>query len=72
MPNQHYSPKTSADASITYSFTENTKLTVGGSNIFDVFPSRQNPDETDNGFKYEAVQFGLNGAAWYIRLSSKF
>ena len=72
VPNQHYSPKTSADASITYSFTENTKLTVGGSNIFDVFPSRQNPDETDNGFKYEAVQFGLNGAAWYIRLSSKF
>jgi len=72
VPNQHYSAKTSADASVSYSFTENTKLTIGGSNLFDVFPTRQDPNETDNGFKYESVQFGLNGAAYYIRLSSKF
>jgi iron complex outermembrane receptor protein len=72
VPNQHYSDKTSADVSVTYSFTENTKLTVGGMNIFDKFPTLQNPDETDNGFKYESVQFGLNGAAWFVRLAHKF
>ncbi len=72
VPNQHYADKTSADVSVTYSFTEDTKLTIGGSNILDKFPSKQNPDETDNGFKYESVQFGLNGAAYFIRLSTKF
>lgn len=72
VPNQHYSDKTSADVSVTYSFTENTKLTVGGANILGKFPSPQNADETDNGFKYEAVQFGLNGAAYFVRLAYKF
>ncbi len=72
VPNQHYSDKTSADLSVTYSFNERTKLTVGGANVLDKFPTRQNADETDNGFRYEAVQFGLNGAAWFARLAYKF
>ncbi|MEO8671579.1 MAG: TonB-dependent receptor [Tahibacter sp.] len=71
-PNAHYSPKTSADVSTTYAFTENTKLTLGVANLFDQFPSRQNPDETDNGFKYDSVQFGLNGRAYFARLWMKF
>jgi len=72
VPNQHYEAKTSADLAFTWSFTEKTKLTVGGTNIFNVHPTQQNPDETDNGFKYESVQFGLNGAAYFARLSHKF
>ena len=72
VPNQYYKSKTSADLAFTWSFTEKTKLTVGGTNIFNVHPTQQNPDETDNGFKYESVQFGLNGAAYFARLSHKF
>jgi len=72
VPNQHYASKASADVSVTYAFAENTKLTVGGANVFDTFPTKQNPDETDNGHIYESVQFGLNGAAWYVRLWHKF
>jgi iron complex outermembrane receptor protein len=72
VPNQYYEPKTSADLSFTWSFTDKTKLTVGGTNIFNVHPSAQNPDETDNGFRYESVQFGLNGTAYFARLSHKF
>jgi len=72
VPNQYYKPKTSADLSFTWSFTDKTKLTVGGTNIFNVHPTAQNPDETDNGFKYESVQFGLNGAAYFARLAHKF
>ena len=72
MPNQYYKPKTSADLSFTYSFSDKTKFTVGGSNIFNVKPTAQNPDETDNGFKYESVQFGMNGAAYFARLWHKF
>ncbi|MBU8975233.1 MULTISPECIES: TonB-dependent receptor [unclassified Lysobacter] len=72
VPNQHYASKASADVSLTYAFSDNTKFTVGGANVFDKFPTKQNPDETDNGHIYESVQFGLNGAAWYVRLWHKF
>lgn len=73
VPDLHYAARASADASITYGFREGkTKLTVGAANLFDTFPSKQNADETDNGFKYDSVQFGLNGAAVFVRLSSEF
>ena len=72
VPNARYEAKTSADLSVSWSFSERTRLTVGGTNIFDVTPTAQDPNETDNGFKYESVQFGLNGAAYFARLWHKF
>jgi iron complex outermembrane receptor protein len=72
VPNQHYAARTSADLSFTYSFSKNVKFTFGGTNIFNVKPTQQDPDQTDNGFKYESVQFGLNGAAYFSRLYVKF
>jgi iron complex outermembrane receptor protein len=72
VPNQQYAAKTSADLAFTYAITPNTKVTVGGTNIFNVKPTAQDANETDNGFKYESVQFGLNGAAYFVRLWSKF
>ncbi|MCU6434817.1 TonB-dependent receptor [Undibacterium sp. Jales W-56] len=72
VPNAYYAPKTSADLSLTYAFNDTTKLTIGANNVFNVKPSRQNPDETDNGFYYDSVQFGLNGASYFARLWKKF
>ena len=72
MANQHYDAKASADLSFTYTINKNMKFTFGGNNIFNVHPTTQNPDETDNGFKYESVQFGLNGASYFGRLYVKF
>lgn len=72
VPNAEYNAKASADVSLTYSLTDATKLTVGGANIFDTYPTRQDPNETDNGHVYDSVQFGLNGAAYYLRLHSRF
>ena len=72
VPNAAYAPKTSADLSLTYSINKNTKFTVGGTNIFNVKPTSQDANETDNGFKYDSVQFGLNGAAYFARLWIKF
>jgi len=72
VPNAKYDPKTSADLSFTYSFDKNTKLTLGGTNIFNVKPSKQDPNETDNGFIYDSVQFGLNGASYFIRFWKGF
>lgn len=70
--NQKYEAKTSADLGFTYTFMKNAKFSIGAANIFDVHPTKQNPDETDNGFKYESVQFGLNGVSYFARLHVKF
>ncbi|MES2740103.1 MAG: TonB-dependent receptor [Pseudomonadota bacterium] len=72
VPNARYASKTSADLSFTYSVNKNTKLTVGAANILGAKPTTQNADETDNGFKYDSVQFGLNGTAYFARLWVKF
>ncbi len=72
VPNMKYEAKTSADLSLTYTINQNAKITVGGNNIFNVKPTTQNADETDNGFKYDSVQFGLNGASYFARLHVKF
>jgi iron complex outermembrane recepter protein len=72
VPNAKYEPKTSADLSLTYKFDANTKITIGGNNIFNVKPTKQDPNETDNGFIYDSVQFGLNGASYFLRLWKKF
>ncbi len=69
---QYYSSRSSADVSLTYNFTDDAKFTLGVNNLFDVFPSKQDPDETDNGHIFESVQFGLNGRAYFARFWLKF
>ncbi len=69
---QVYNAKASADVSVTYNFTPKTKFTVGGQNVFNTYPEVQNPNVTSGGFKYESVQFGLDGYAWFVRLAHKF
>ncbi len=72
VPNLHYEPKTSMDLGLSWQATPALKLSVGGNNVFNVKPTRQNPDETDNGFYYDSVQFGLNGASYYARAYYRF
>lgn len=68
----HYKPKTSMDLGLTWQATPALKLSVGGNNVFNVKPTRQDPDQTDNGFYYDSVQFGLNGASYYARAHYRF
>ncbi len=72
VPNAYYEPKTSADLAFTYSIDKNTKLTFGGNNIFNVKPTKQDANETDNGFIYDSVQFGLNGASYFAKFWKRF
>ncbi|TXI19921.1 MAG: TonB-dependent receptor [Roseateles sp.] len=72
VPNQHYKPKTSMDLGLSWQITPALKLSMGGNNVFNVHPTKQDPNETDNGYYYESVQFGLNGASYYARLYYKF
>ncbi len=72
VPNQVYKPKTSMDLGLSWQATPALKLSVGGNNVFNVKPTKQDPNETDNSFIYESVQFGLNGASYFARAYYKF
>jgi iron complex outermembrane recepter protein len=67
-----YAGRVSADISLTYTFTENFRLTAGVNNVFDAFPTAQDPDATDTGYIYDPVQFGIGGAQWFMRVATKF
>jgi iron complex outermembrane receptor protein len=68
-PNQHYGPRLTADFNVGYKLAEGLELSVGGTNVFDAIPSPQDPNETENGALWENVQMGINGAAYYARLT---
>src|SRR5688500_2812116 len=68
-PSQHYDARLSTDLHVGFDLPHNLGLTIGGMNIFDVKPTAQGPNETENGGQWENVQMGFNGAAWYVRLN---
>jgi len=72
VPNQYYKPKTSMDLGLSWQVTPSLKFSMGGNNVFNVHPTKQDFNETDNGFYYESVQFGLNGASYYARMYYRF
>ncbi len=72
VPNARYKAKTSADLALSVAVNKNVRFSFGGNNIFNVKPTKQDPDQTDNGFIYDSVQFGLNGASYFGRLHVTF
>ncbi|MFN0182184.1 MAG: TonB-dependent receptor plug domain-containing protein [Aquabacterium sp.] len=72
VPNAYYAPKTSADLGLSFEVMKNVRVSAGGNNIFNVKPSKQDANETDNGHIHDSVQFGLNGASYFLRMHAKF
>ena len=70
-PPQHYDARITTDLHFGYELRPNLQLTVGGMNVFDEYPTENDPAETENGARWENVQMGINGAAWYVRLNWK-
>ncbi|HJR73580.1 MAG TPA: TonB-dependent receptor [Luteimonas sp.] len=67
-----------ADLAVAYKFSDKIKLTIGGNNIFDVYPDKWDPDAgfpfPQAGFVYgwETMPFGMNGGSYYARLDFRF
>jgi iron complex outermembrane recepter protein len=68
----HYDAKITTDLFAGYQLTENLKLSLNGSNIFNVYPNKQSPSDTETGGMYEAVQMGFGGSFYSLRLKLKF
>ena len=67
-----YRSKTTTDLSISYRFTPQVGLSVGGSNIFNVYPDMHRADLTESGGAWDPVQMGINGAYWFGKLNFRF
>ena len=67
-----YSAKTSTDLNVGYKLSENLNLSVGGNNIFNVYPDQQSDFETESGGYWDAVQLGFSGAFYYARIGFNF
>lgn len=70
---QHHDPKLVTDFSIAYTINKDWVFTLGGNNVFDVFPDKQIYENSYyNVFKYAPVQMGTTGANWFARLTMNF
>lgn len=65
--------RTVTDLSFNYEASDKVSITVGGANIFDVYPeSRADPGLTETGTRYEAIQMGMGGAMYFAKIGVKF
>ncbi|MDN5202430.1 TonB-dependent receptor [Fulvivirgaceae bacterium BMA10] len=67
-----YEGAATIDVSLSYSMTENLKLTVGGNNIFNTYPTPQFDGWTDQGGFNDSVQMGSDGAYFFGRIGFNF
>ena len=66
-------PRTTTDLSFSYQFTPKLSATLGGANIFDVYPTvHKDPGLTETGTRFEAIQMGMGGAYFFAKLGIKF
>jgi len=69
---QTFSAKWITNINIKYSIFNNLNLTLGGSNIFNVFPDRHTHSaNVSNGifvYSRRVTQFGLNGTYWFAKV----
>jgi iron complex outermembrane receptor protein len=73
---QTFSRKVLFDADVGYQVTKNLQVTIGGDNLFDTFPDKNNkPNNISSGrfiYNRNVSQFGLNGAFYYAKLELTF
>lgn len=78
-PGQLFSANTTVDAEFSYQFANQITASIGGRNIFDVYPDVLNgvnplTGGLGDGERYPRTggPFGYNGAFWYARVGMKF
>lgn len=84
---QSFSPKVTTDLNVSYQVNKILQLSVGGNNIFDVYPDKltatqyptpSNPTSLDNTsygrfvYSRSATQFGFNGGYYFISAALNF
>ena len=63
-----YHDRLTTDLALSYSLTNQLRLSVGASNLFNQYPDFFNPQATENGGAWDAVQMGSNGRFLFAKL----
>jgi iron complex outermembrane receptor protein len=74
---QTFYGKTLIDATVNYDVTKKFSVTLGGNNLFDVYPDKVSSTYASYSsgqipFTRNANQFGFNGAYYYVTLNLRF
>ena len=64
----YYRDRLTTDVALSYSLTNQLRLSVGASNLFNEYPDFFNPQATENGGAWDAVQMGSNGRFLFAKL----
>lgn len=67
-----YDAAMTVDFNIGYAITEKMRLTIGGNNIFNAYPTAQFDGWTDQGGFADSVQMGSDGAYFFGRIGFNF
>ncbi|NIJ52047.1 TonB-dependent receptor [Dyadobacter arcticus] len=67
-----YKSRVQSDVTLNYRLTKQFSLSVGGSNILNVYPDKSSPALTESGGSWDPVQMGYNGAFFFTRLGFRF
>ena len=68
---QTFSAKSITDVNVSYRVFDQLTITAGADNVFDVYPERNIPANSNSGiFPYNGISpFGFNGAFYFLRLT---
>ena len=67
-----YGARLTTDLALSYALTNQLRLSVGSSNLFDVYPTFFNPQATETGGAWDPVQMGSNGRFYFAKLQARF
>ena len=69
---QSYAPRVTTDLALSFAATNHSQLSIGSSNVFNVYPNRFNPQTTESGGAWDPVQMGANGRLLFAKLQARF
>jgi iron complex outermembrane receptor protein len=69
---ENYGQRLTTDVALSYALTNQLRLSLGSSNVFNVYPSFFNPQVTETGGAWDPVQMGSNGRFLFAKLQVKF
>jgi iron complex outermembrane receptor protein len=70
--NNRYDPRLTTDVALSYALTNQLRLSLGSSNLFNKYPNFFNPQATETGGAWDPVQMGSNGRFLFAKLQARF
>jgi iron complex outermembrane receptor protein len=67
-----YDPKVTTDLTLGCRFSRNIALYIGADNLFNVYPNKQDQENTEAGGLWDSVQMNFGGRHYFARLGFTF